>query len=161
MTEAQFSNIRINNAGEFEKINPNNPAQLKTKVAMTLLDGGTHPIGTMWTVIDGLHTCKEIEMIAKGYGYHVALGGSVMYRGSSMKDLDVIVYNHRRGTQDKEGFLKHLDQVGWREHVEWQKSHSTPSGEASDKPIAESKMRVYPVLNKENSKRIDLIFCHE
>lgn len=37
----------------------------------------------------------KFEAIAKLMGYHVALGGSVMYNGESKKDLDVIVYPHK------------------------------------------------------------------
>lgn len=49
----------------------------------------------MWTIAEALVLLPSIEEIAKVCGYHIALGGSVMYRGESKKDLDIIVYKHK------------------------------------------------------------------
>jgi hypothetical protein len=49
----------------------------------------------MWNRDDALILMPKLEAIAKFMGYHVALGGSVMYNGESKKDLDVIVYPHK------------------------------------------------------------------
>ena len=49
----------------------------------------------MWTLKEALYLMPEFEAISKLLGYHVALGGSVMYDGKSIKDLDVIIYPHR------------------------------------------------------------------
>jgi hypothetical protein len=49
----------------------------------------------MWNQQDALILMPKFEAIAKFMGYHVALGGSVMYNGESKKDLDVIVYPHK------------------------------------------------------------------
>lgn len=48
----------------------------------------------MWTLREALQLMPKFEAIAKIMGYHVALGGSVMYNGMSIKDLDIIVYPH-------------------------------------------------------------------
>lgn len=50
----------------------------------------------MWTLKESLYLIPKFEAIAKILGYHVALGGSVMYNGESNKDLDIIVYTHRK-----------------------------------------------------------------
>ena len=49
----------------------------------------------MWNRDDATVIMPKFEAIAKMMGYHVALGGSVMYNGESNKDLDVIVYPHQ------------------------------------------------------------------
>ncbi len=48
----------------------------------------------MWTIANCFGVLQKVEQVAKQHGYHVALGGSVMYRGESSKDLDIIVYPH-------------------------------------------------------------------
>jgi len=49
----------------------------------------------MWKINEAIETIKPFESIAAIMGYHVALGGSVMYKGESTKDLDIIVYTHK------------------------------------------------------------------
>lgn len=50
----------------------------------------------MWTRETAFEFLTNLETFLSANGYHCALGGSVMYRGSSDKDLDVIVYPHIR-----------------------------------------------------------------
>lgn len=45
-----------------------------------------------WTLEEGLQVTRYLERLFKPFGFHVALGGGVMLRGRSSKDLDVIVY---------------------------------------------------------------------
>ena len=49
----------------------------------------------MWNREEAFLLMPKFEADAKFMGYHVALGGSVMYNGESNKDLDVIVYPHK------------------------------------------------------------------
>lgn len=49
----------------------------------------------MWTRETGLARAAELEAhFAFECQVHFAMGGSVMYRGKSIKDLDLIVYPH-------------------------------------------------------------------
>lgn len=48
----------------------------------------------LWQRDEALTLCERLEsaIVLADAGYHVALAGSVLYRGWSDKDLDVIVY---------------------------------------------------------------------
>lgn len=39
-----------------------------------------------------LDLIRKLEEIAKNFGLHIALGGGVLHKGSSEKDLDIFVY---------------------------------------------------------------------
>ena len=49
---------------------------------------------TMWTREEAFWAIERLEPIMAAMGAHVALGGSVAYRGTSTKDLDIIIYTH-------------------------------------------------------------------
>lgn len=44
----------------------------------------------MWTLEQGVDFARGLEGSTLPYGWHVALGGGVLHRGGSMKDLDLI-----------------------------------------------------------------------
>jgi hypothetical protein len=44
---------------------------------------------TVWTLEEGLAVVRTLQPVARSYGYHVALGGGVLNRGYSKKDLDI------------------------------------------------------------------------
>lgn len=46
----------------------------------------------MWTLESALPLLRGLEESLKPHGIHVALGGSVLHRGESKKDLDVFLY---------------------------------------------------------------------
>lgn len=48
----------------------------------------------VWELQDALRLLPQIELILKPHGWHCALGGSVLHRGWSEKDLDIFVYPH-------------------------------------------------------------------
>jgi hypothetical protein len=50
----------------------------------------------MWTRETAFQFLEPLEKFLADNGYHCALGGGVMYKGTSDKDLDVIVYPHNR-----------------------------------------------------------------
>jgi len=50
---------------------------------------------SQWTITEGLNTVRALEKVLARKGYHVALGGGVLLRDVSLKDLDVLVYPHR------------------------------------------------------------------
>lgn len=49
-----------------------------------------------WTRETAFNFLVPLEAKLAAEGYHCALAGGVMYKGSSTKDLDVIVYPHDR-----------------------------------------------------------------
>lgn len=48
----------------------------------------------MWTLEQGLELARKLEPLAIECGFHIAVGGGVMLRGSSNKDLDLFFYPH-------------------------------------------------------------------
>lgn len=49
----------------------------------------------MWTLESGIEVCRVVEALLDPAGFHCALGGGVMKKGSSQKDLDIFVYPHK------------------------------------------------------------------
>lgn len=49
----------------------------------------------MWTREQAFWVIELLEPLLANAGAHCALNGSVLYRGSSTKDLDLIVYPHK------------------------------------------------------------------
>lgn len=47
-----------------------------------------------YTIQDAVDAARLIEPELARRGLHVAIGGSLMYRGDSEKDIDLIVYSH-------------------------------------------------------------------
>lgn len=48
----------------------------------------------MWNREQAFWVIERLEPLLANAGAHCALNGSVLYRGGSMKDLDIIVYPH-------------------------------------------------------------------
>lgn len=62
-----------------------------------------------WELIEAITFVRELEKIAtdKSLNAHVALGGGVLHRGFSSKDIDVFVYPHHTDQAfDPEKILK-------------------------------------------------------
>jgi|SRR5947207_13451211 len=47
-----------------------------------------------WELYEGIQECQNLARFIKEFGYYPALTGSVLYHGSSQKDLDILVYPH-------------------------------------------------------------------
>lgn len=50
----------------------------------------------MWTLTQAIEVMKRLEVVLAENGAHCALGGSILYRGTSDKDLDIIIYPHNK-----------------------------------------------------------------
>lgn len=48
----------------------------------------------MWTFEEGLAFVRKLEDHLHDNGFHAALSGGVLWKGSSTKDLDIILYPH-------------------------------------------------------------------
>jgi hypothetical protein len=70
---------------------------------------------------DTLNLVRAVEQVAKECDLHVALGGSVLHKGKSFKDLDFFVYPHtmeaitRRDLHYFADALRNLGITGWSE----------------------------------------------
>lgn len=51
------------------------------------------------TLEDGIRICRELEQRLVPVGYHCGLTGSLLYKGRSTKDADIIIYPHQRAEQ--------------------------------------------------------------
>lgn len=51
----------------------------------------------MWNLDESIYIVRSIEHLAIKFGYHCALGGSVLLKGYSIKDLDIIIFEHKKG----------------------------------------------------------------
>lgn len=49
----------------------------------------------MWNLKQALQIIKIVQKIAPKYNYNCALTGSVIFKGISNKDIDIILYNNK------------------------------------------------------------------
>jgi hypothetical protein len=69
----------------------------------------------MWTLLEGIEFAKRLEVHLEPLGYHVAIGGGTLLKGSSLKDLDLFFYPHKKGepsTKSFEEVNKSLEALG-------------------------------------------------
>jgi len=59
------------------------------------------PMNTIWNIEQAQKLCANLERQLAPLGAHVALGGSVLYNGSSTKDVDIIIYPHANSDKVK------------------------------------------------------------
>lgn len=64
----------------------------------------------MWTLEEAIYVVRELEKKVGPVGIHLGITGSVLYKGSSEKDLDIIVYPH--STTDAVTDLRSLELIG-------------------------------------------------
>lgn len=97
----------------------------------------------MITIQEGLGIVQQLEPLIAPLGFHAALTGSVLFKGQSEKDLDIIVYDHdRRNKKDRGPLHDLLRQAGF--------TSAYPVGPScNDKEV---------VVYKLEGRRIDLFF---
>ncbi len=67
-----------------------------------------------WTLEEALEFIRVIEPIFADVGWHVGLTGSVLYKGVSDHDLDVIVFPHSTAIASKDALLEALKRAEMR-----------------------------------------------
>ena len=76
-------------------------------------DAGSAPIkAPLWTLAEGLDVVRQLQPVTWEFGYHLALGGGVVNRGSSTKDLDLYFLPLDNGDEynpDYDGLKRWLD----------------------------------------------------
>lgn len=45
----------------------------------------------MWTLTEGVALCQELDSLLRSYNAFIALSGSVLHKGWSIKDLDLVI----------------------------------------------------------------------
>lgn len=72
----------------------------------------------MWTLDNALKLIRETQETAKGFGYHICLGGSVLNKGESIKDLDLYFIPLVGVEESIERLLQSL-YIGWGDGEEF------------------------------------------
>lgn len=57
--------------------------------------------------------CQLLEAVLAPHGVHVALGGSVLTRGTSEHDIDIMLYPHKKEPIDREWLVDFLRLCGF------------------------------------------------
>lgn len=73
----------------------------------------------MWNLEDALALVRRLQPMTRNYNYHLALGGGVLNKGTSDKDLDLyfLTLDNDKKT-DREGLLVTLERIfGKLEHI--------------------------------------------
>lgn len=61
------------------------------------------------TFEEAITLCRELEVRLKDIGYHCGLTGSMLYKGKSTKDIDIIIYPHQVSqTRPMNDVLEHI-----------------------------------------------------
>lgn len=87
---------------------------------------------SLWSLEEGVDFCRRLNKRLMHVGYVVALTGSVLFKGKSHKDLDLIVYPMSTSAVDLEALRGALTGFGIRPwipveevHERWRKLGST------------------------------------
>jgi hypothetical protein len=66
----------------------------------------------MWTLDEALEVIRALQPITRDYSYHLALGGGVLNKGTSDKDLDLYFLPLDNGSETKPNELAaYLDEI--------------------------------------------------
>lgn len=67
-----------------------------------------------WNLTEALEVLRKVELIAADFGLHVGLCGSVLHKGRSTDDLDLVVFplKTEKG-HDFRGFQERLEELGF------------------------------------------------
>lgn len=66
-----------------------------------------------WEIFEAINFVRTVESIAKKFGLHVGLAGSVLHKGNSIDDLDLVVFplQTKKGFNFR-GFQEALEEIG-------------------------------------------------
>jgi hypothetical protein len=69
----------------------------------------------MWTLNEAQVFCQQLEKIALAYGWNVLLGGGVLIRGYSNKDLDIYLLARNRSRINRIDCINYIKTLGFEE----------------------------------------------
>jgi hypothetical protein len=74
--------------------------------------------GHVLTLEDAVQIAREVQEAVQSCGFHVALGGGCLHRGRSTKDVDLVLFPHKKPVRMLRSKLqriaKYLELYGWR-----------------------------------------------
>lgn len=107
----------------------------------------------MWTLSDGVEVAKFIEkiLLAHDLKAHCCLGGSVLHKGWSSKDLDIMIYPHDTGNYDRDKIFDCLVANGFSKDEEWSQAYRGMNSGGED---TEFRVEVF----YHQKKRVDIFF---
>lgn len=77
----------------------------------------------MWTLEEAQRLISTLDSVADTTGWHFALAGGVMRKGSSEHDLDLIAYPRTSTKSDRNMLRFILGALGWRLRVPVKEMH--------------------------------------
>jgi hypothetical protein len=104
----------------------------------------------MWTLEQAITEIRSLEPKLAAIGFHCALNGSVLYRGESQKDLDLIVYPHTKNICESTNFEPCKEVLRLHFQSAFIKDCGSASQLRDDKQVA--------WVTDGNNKRIDIFF---
>lgn len=78
----------------------------------------------VWTLADALPLLREVQAAVEPLGYHVGLAGSVLTKGFSYNDMDMILYPASNAQQPKREIVAALVALGMRQVHTREKVHA-------------------------------------
>ena len=104
-----------------------------------------------WTLEQGRELIAILEPGASRAGYYLGIIGSVITRGESSKDLDLVAYPGTTSRQDRDAFRDELKKIGAQRmaDVDWVRAQWAKKGSTDQKHVEWWAWR---------GKRIDLFF---
>jgi predicted nucleotidyltransferase len=86
----------------------------------------------VWTMRDAIRLLQDIDPLLRAVGWGVGLTGSVLTKGESTDDLDLIVYPLNDGKVDRDKLRETMESWGWKlkhdvevVHRAWRRLKST------------------------------------
>lgn len=70
-----------------------------------------------WKLEEAVAFAQHLQPFAFGAGFHVGLLGSVLTKGESQKDLDILLYPHTTAKVDLEGLYRAMVEAGMKRIV--------------------------------------------
>ena len=105
----------------------------------------TKKMNIIWNIEQAQRLCSNLERLLQPVGAHVALGGSVLYNGSSEKDVDIFIYPHAStNITPLSPVLRKLTELGFTNSTE--------------KPSVVSGGKVIRVMTGIDGRRVDFFF---
>lgn len=107
---------------------------------------------TPWTREEALEMISEISPGLKSVGYELALAGSILTKGTSSKDVDVVLFPTNSNQQDLPKLKEQLETLGMR------LLHTEEIVKARWKRVYNSEDKKHVEVWEWKGKRVDLFF---
>lgn len=109
-------------------------------------------VDARWTREEALEVCAAIEVPLKKVGWAIALSGSLLTKGKSTKDFDLIVYPYTTANADKMAVKTLLLSMGFT------CVHEEAVVKETWKRLGSSDTKHVEVWATDQNKRVDLFF---